>query len=154
MGDSARRAMRYALRLISIKGRSEGEVRDRLKRKGFNTDTIAAAVSELKEYNYIDDRALAGSLLYHSVQRKHLGKRGIRSFLIKRGIPEDIIDSMGIDSIDEFEGAMRLAERRLHLYRDLPERKARMRIMGLLQRRGHSGETVRSVINNIFSSNR
>jgi regulatory protein len=141
----------YALRLLSIKGRSERELRERLKKKGYDTDTIETVISHVKKYNYINDRALAEELLSFYLEKKNMGRRGIKALLIKRGIPGDVINSFNLDEIDEIEGAMRIARKRLKSYDNLAEERARSRVAGLLRRRGHSSETIKYVLDEIFT---
>ncbi|MEC4686393.1 MAG: regulatory protein RecX [Nitrospirota bacterium] len=144
--DSTSSARGYALRLLSIRGRSERELRDRLRRKGFKEDTIDTTVSALKEFGLIDDPALADDLISYAVNRKSLGTRGVRALLQKRGIPEDIINSSGIDTIDETKSAEELVRKKVKLFKGLPKEKVMRRLYGMLQRRGHSFETIKRVL--------
>jgi len=148
--DSASKARGYALRLLGIRGRSERELRDRLKRKGFKKDTIDATIPALKEFGLVDDPALADDLIAYAVNKKTLGVRGVKALLQKRGIPEDIIDSSGIDTIDEIKGAEELVRKKVKLFKSLPKEKVKRRLYGMLQRRGHSAETIKRVLDGVM----
>ncbi len=142
---TARDALRYALRLISIRGRSERELRDRLRRKGFEEGETEGALTSLKKKGLVDDAALAEELI-QGAERKALGIRGVYDLLRKRGIPEEIIDSAGVDRIDARRVAGELVRKRIGRYRGLPEEKVRRRLRDQLLRRGHSPETIRRVL--------
>jgi len=121
-----------------------------LKRKGFEENTIDTTVSALKEFGLIDDRILAGDLISYAVNKKTLGIRGVRALLQKRGIPDDIINSLDIDRIDETMGAGELVRKKIKLYKGLPKEKAKRRLYGMLQRRGHSAETIKKVLDGVM----
>lgn len=149
--DSTSEATSYALRLLSIRGRSELELRERLQRKGFDGDTIAHTVESLKCNGYINDSALSEQLISYALDKKGLGIRGVRDLLAKRGIPDTMIKTLGLEGIDELVSAERLAEKKLRGLNGLSSRKAMGRLYGMLKRRGYSSETVRTVLRNIFS---
>ncbi|GMT48444.1 MAG: hypothetical protein IEMM0007_2010 [bacterium] len=125
-----------------------------MKRKGFKKDTIDATIPALKEFGLIDDLALAGDLIAYAVNKKTLGVRGVRDLLQKRGIPEDIINSSGIDTIDETTGAGELVRKKIKLFRGLPKEKVKRRLYGMLQRRGHSAETIKRVLDGVMEEGR
>ena len=49
----------YALRLITIKDRTEKELRDKLKEKNFDENTIEEEIEFLSNYGYINDKRYA-----------------------------------------------------------------------------------------------
>ncbi len=125
-----------------------------MKRKGFKKDTIDATILALKEFGLVDDRALAGDLISFAVNRKKLGMRGVKALLQKRGIPEDIINSSGIDTIDETTGAEELVRKKIKLFKGLPKEKVKRRLYGMLQRRGHCAETIKRVLDGAMEGGR
>jgi regulatory protein len=144
--DSISRARAYSLKLLSIRGRSEKELRDRLKRKGFDGDTVDKSVAQLRDGKYIDDKALASQLISYAVRTKTLGVRGTRYFLLKRGIPEEVVNDADFDTIDERSGAERVIQKKIEYYKGLPREKVHRRLYGVLKRRGYSTQTIREVL--------
>ena len=58
LGDREK-AREAALRLLAVRARSEGELDDRLKRKGFDERTSAEVVAALKRVGLVDDEDFA-----------------------------------------------------------------------------------------------
>jgi len=112
---------------------------------------VSKAVSALKELGLVDDAALAGDLISYAADRKGLGREGIRALLRERGIPEEIIASSGVESVDEIRGAEELVRRKAGQYRGLPADKVRRRLYGMLRRRGHSSETIRKALDGVMN---
>ncbi len=147
--DSLENALKSAFRLLGYRDRSEKEICERLAKKGFSQKTIKDVVDYLKEKDFIDDRRLAEALKRHAVERKHLGKRGTISYLIKRGIPVEIAAGISGDEDDYFDSAKRLVERRLQHMKNYDTETIKRRLWGLLARRGFSNEAIRKVIKSI-----
>ncbi|MEK7712781.1 MAG: RecX family transcriptional regulator, partial [Nitrospirota bacterium] len=55
-------AIRYAYRLLSYRDRSEKELTNKLKWKGFSEEIIQQTINHLSEKGFINDTALALSL--------------------------------------------------------------------------------------------
>ena len=141
-------AKSYALKLLGYRSRSEKEMTERLKKKGFDGTVINSVVKFLKDTGLIKDEALAAELLNSSLRNKYLGKRGIKSFLYSRGIRKDLIaetlSSLSEDA--EKETALRLAGRKMKILRRYPQDIVKRRLGGMLQRRGFSADIINEVI--------
>lgn len=87
--------------------KSEKEVRDYLKKKGYADDTVDEVIEKLKGYGYISDEEYAKAYVenYKSVK----GKRLISYELKRKGISDKDIEK-GVSEIDdEFESAYQVA---------------------------------------------
>lgn len=145
-------ALQYAYRLLSYRDRSEKEMADKLKTRGFDDKEISAAVENLKSYGFLDERKLAASLKRYALENKHLGIRGAKLFLMQRGINRDIIDDT-ISGTDETESAYRLIEKKLRSMRKTGAKQNQeitdiisAKLYGQLMRRGYSSDTIRKVM--------
>lgn len=147
--DNLESALKSAFRLLGYRDRSEKEICERLAKKGFSRKTIEGVVSHLKERDFIDDRRLAEALKRHAVEKKHLGKRGTKSYLIKRGIPLEIAAGISGDEDDYLDSAKSLVEKRLQHMKGYDTATIKRRLWGLLARRGFSNETIHRVIKTI-----
>jgi len=143
-------ALRYALKLLSYRGRSENELSERLARKGFPQDEMDSAIGRLRAMGYIDDAALAETLKRTALDIKLLGREGARRFLRQRGIRREDIDK-ALKGYDEFDSALKLASKKGRALNIGGARSpniagARSPLAAALQRRGFSADTIRKVI--------
>ena len=141
-------ACEYAVRLLGYRGRSRAELEERLSRKCFDPAETASALQKLERLGYIDDSALAAVLARQARETRKLGKRGALSFLLGRGIPAGVALA-ALEGYDEFEGAERLARKKLGAM-EREGTAARRRLYAALARRGYSGETIRKIFSLII----
>lgn len=144
--DTAAGALKYSYRLLAKRDRSVKELRDKLLEKGFSGETTDLAVKRLEDDGYLDDRRTAEAFKRYALNNKHLGRFGVRSFLIKRGIGEGLADELAGHEDDYIATAKTLVTRKLKLLKDCDKDTKRRRIYGLLARRGFDGETINDVI--------
>lgn len=144
------KAVRYAYKLLSYRGRSEKELTLRLNRKGFSDHAVREVLGRLKEYGYLNDNTLALSLKRKAAEVKLLGSAGAGQYLRQMGIPGDIVKEV-LSDYDELESAGRLADRKLRAMNDSPPSQVKRRLAGYLQRRGYSTDTIRKTIKNYES---
>jgi regulatory protein len=144
-------AKSYALKLLSYRSRSEKEMRERLKKKGFSNEQIRDTIKFLSHTGLINDRLLATDLMTYSVRRKSLGRMGIRMFLTKRGIDSELIESALADHTEEKEmaSALELMDRKLRVLEKYPQKTVKRRLLGMLRRRGFSGSVIHRALNTL-----
>lgn len=140
-------AIHYAYRLLSYRDRSEKELRERLRKKGFSEETVLQSIKHLKDKGFIDDAALAVSLRRSAEDIKLLGSKGVRGFLQQRGISEKIIDDVLTDSeSDEIIRAKKLVDRKLKTMKNFSDEEIRKKLWRILMRRGYSFDTIRHIL--------
>jgi regulatory protein len=136
--------------LLKFRLRSEFELRQRLKKKKFDAQTIEKAVSFLKERRFIDDNSFAKAWIGSRIKRP-LGIRRIKQELALKGIDKAIIDN-GLNEIkknySEKEVVANITKDRLNKLKGCDPQKSKKRIFAYLLRRGFSPETVIDVLNN------
>ncbi len=90
---------------------SEKGMRDYLKKKGFDFETISKTMDKLREYGMIDDEKFARN--YFESISSGKGKRAIAQKLRAKGVSKDIVDALieNIEEESEFENAKILAEK-------------------------------------------
>ena len=86
-----------ALRYITAQVKSEGQIADYLKRKGFLENHIKDTIQYLRDYNYVDDRMYC-VMYYKEAARKGKGRRRIEQELLNKKISKSAIR----DALDEF----------------------------------------------------
>mgnify|MGYP001627431687 CR=1 FL=1 len=144
--DNIENALIYSYKLLNYRDRSRNELYERLIKKGFSEEISIKTVTHLEEKGFIDDKKLAMSLLRDASQRKYLGKMGLRSYLVNKGLSQDIIDNLQCEEYDEIEIAKRLIEKKMKNMKNLDKFKFKQRISGLLLRRGFSYDTIHNML--------
>ena len=144
------KARQYALKLLSYRGRSEKELKERLKKKGFTKPVASSTINYLKHIGLIDDRVLAETLKREALKTKLLSQNGARRFVLNRGIAREIVDTVfGCDEKVDIENAGKLVGKKLKIYRNYSSETAKRRLHNLLFRRGYSFETIIAVLKDI-----
>ena len=162
-----RGARALAYRALARRARSEAWLRDRLCRAGYDATTADAVLTGLAAAGYVDDRAFARDWARACMERKGLGRQGLRLELARQGVSREIIDETLVAlyrDVDDRDLAARLAARWLRpslstprpagergRVRGLESQKLRRRVRDRLLRRGFSFEVVGSVIASVLS---
>ena len=140
-----------ALNLLSYRQRSEKEIYDSLKRKGFDDANIDKAIEYLKSYKYLDDNAFATSFINDKKHLNKLGSTRIKYELIKKGVSKEIIETtLEIDSDEEYEVALELASKKINNYKGQDKNAIYRKLGGFLQRKGYPYDVVSKVLRNLL----
>jgi regulatory protein len=89
-----RTAFAAALALLTGRALTVGELAARLRRRGYDADSIAEATARLLEYGYLDDRRTAVAWAEHPARLRGLGPRRLREALVKRRLPRDLVEEI------------------------------------------------------------
>ena len=148
MKDSLADAKSYALKLLGYRARSRKELSDRLRKKGCSGRQTDEVIEQLQSAGLINDEDLAPQLLRYSIEYKSFGKKGIRTFLAKRGLGRALIDKTLSNHTLEVEEktAVEFVERKMRTLSNYSEDIARQKLWGMLLRRGFSGDVIKRVI--------
>ncbi len=141
MPDAAPKALQYCFRLLGFRGRSEKELLERLRRKGFDRGVSEQALLRLKELGYLDDGAFARSLRREAEEVKLLGFSGARHYLVEKGSPGRVADE-ALEGYDELAAARKLMEKKLRTMKSGEGEALRRRLYGMMRRRGYSSSAV------------
>jgi regulatory protein len=145
--DSQNKAKKYAFKLLSYRGRSEKELKERLMKKGISKTVVSSTITYLKHLGLIDDRSLAETLKTEALSRKLLSQKGASLFLHHRGVPREIINELlDYDETIDLRNARRLLDKNMHQHKNDSSLKSKRRLYGLLARRGYSSDTIQKVL--------
>ncbi len=145
--DLLEQAHEIALRFLSYRPRSEREVVDHLRRKGFDAETVEAELERLRRVGLVDDRAFARFWVENRTAFRPRSRRALQTELRRKGIPPAIIQEVLREaSPDERALALRLARKRARQLQGLDPLTFRRRLAGYLIRRGFDGELVMEVL--------
>lgn len=139
-------ARNYAFRLLSYKARTTAELKQRLGRKGFGPEIVAATLDRLRELRLLDDEGFARQFVEDRVRVGHRGRLRIRAELAKRGIERGQIEAALADAPDEVAAAQAVADKYRRRNRRLEPAVLRRRLYGFLARRGFTRDTISRVI--------
>lgn len=142
-----------AFNFVSFKPRSESEVRQRLERKEYSSDSIEKAIKFLYEFNYLNDEEYANMFVKNFIKKTPSGEFKLKQELLKRGISEDFINK----SIAEYypsnkalEMAEEAAKKHLKKVSHKPKVKQKKLISDFLARRGFDWDVVNKCIDKMF----
>ncbi len=150
MRDSINEALRYALRLINVRDRTEKEIVQRLTDRGFSTETVESVVERLKHSGLVDDRRAAEGLINYGIRVKGLGLKALQRLCAERGVDETIVKEL-LTRYDEQQRAEELVLKKLKKMNGLSIQKKWQRLYGYLYRRGYSSEVIRKVLSKYLS---
>ena len=152
MADDYADALKYALRMLGYRDRSASDMRQKLAGKGFAENIIDSTIERLEEKGFLDDRKFAEQLSRDAIERRNYGYHGVRRYLLKKGIPPDIIGDVA-DRGGDYEGsARRLVEKKMKLMENCSRDTARRRLWGVLSRRGFTPGEIQRVLKDYFEN--
>ncbi|TET23285.1 MAG: hypothetical protein E3J71_02680 [Candidatus Stahlbacteria bacterium] len=148
--DERERVRAAALRLLRYRERSVAEMRERLRRKGFDHETIDVEIENLKEQGLLDDERFTGIWIRHKLTISHKGKRLIRAELAAKGISSELFAKIWAAHADqERRSACEWARAKAEGYSSLEGFERRGRIRQGLYRRGYSQEAIQEALKEI-----
>ncbi len=152
-------AKEIAYKFLSYKPRTQKEVEEKLRLKGFPEDIISKVIDDIKRYGFINDLEYARNFLLNRLRSKTLGKIALKQILLSKGIPNETIEQVLAERenlINEFEIALELAKKKLKQIKSSKKKKRdkneqKRKIYEFLARRGFTWDTINHVINTIFN---
>lgn len=131
------KAQDAAVYYVGYKGRTEQEVRRKLKQKNFSEETVERVVEFLKKYHYVDDKKFCEAYIRESMNQKPKGKAYLKMKLIEKGIETTVIEEALEESgMEEIEGAKKLLKKKLKNFQYVDE-KTKLKAFASLQRKGY-----------------
>ncbi len=147
--DHFQRCLNAAVHYLGYRPRSEYEIRERLRRRGFDVDSLEAVMVRLREQGLVDDMAFAQ---FWRDNRESFSPRSrwlTRLELGRKGVAADIIDQV-LGEVDDADGAYRAA---LSKARSLPlsdYQGFRRRLGEYLRRRGFGYEVIKRSVERLW----
>lgn len=142
----------YCLKLITIKDRTEKEIRTKLKEKNFDENTIEEEIEFLSNYGYINDNRYAQHFTSDAINIKKWGKSRIRTELLRRGVDRDVVDEVIEAAFSETDDDRLYTEMEKRFKNaDFSNMKERTRIFNFYLRRGFSPEEIKGAMNRLSS---
>jgi len=149
-----RAAKNTAIKYLSLKMRSSGEVYRKLKDEGYGDDVIGKVIEELKSMGYINDQVYAGKFINDRMKLKPKSKKMLKMELQNKGIDEDVInEALNEAEIDDLQTAKQLLVKKFGNY-DLKDEKVRRKAYTYLYNRGFGYNLADRIINSLSERQR
>ena len=134
------------LRFVSVRPRSEKEIRDYFKRKKVHESLHKKLFNRLKRLELVDDMAFSKWWIEQRTTFKPRGKRVIGYELRGKGVKKEVVEeALSQVTIDEEKVARSLLSKKEYRWKSLPSREARLKKSQFLARKGFSWEIIEKV---------
>lgn len=150
--EDKRKAKEYALNLLTIRPRSEEEVRSKLVEKGYEASVITPVIESLKRVSLIDDTEFARTWIKDRMATRPRGRAMLVAELKRKGLKNETINSAleeFLKEYDETKIVKEIAQKRLKTLKGQTRYVKKRRLFGYLARRGFSIDIINEVLNNI-----
>ena len=151
--ESYIRCKESAIKIIERSYKTEKEIRDKLKQKGYEEKQINNSIDFVKEYNFINDNTYAKAFIKDKLSSK--GSQKIKYDLMKKGIAKDIIEEnlIKVDKNEEKEVALNVGRKKYESIRrkESDNYKLSGKLYRFLISRGYAYDIVKDVVKEIMS---
>lgn len=140
-----RRLRETAYRLLSYRSRSEKELSDRLRRKGFTSSKVESLISEFRDKNLVSDLKFAEDWVESRLRFKPRGSRLLVMELLAKGVAKETAERVvgeKFAGINEIELAFKLLQSRRQRFTGEKSIDRRRKIYNFLRYRGFSHDDV------------
>lgn len=147
--------LNLSYRYITLRNRSEKEVRDYLIRKKAEPELIEQVITRLKEQKFLNDETFARSWVLSRARFRPKGKMVLKMELQQKGVAKEIIEQVlseeREDVPDELSQATQLIEKRVTKLKDKTRQEIYQKVGGFLARRGFRWEISKKAIDQQLS---
>lgn len=142
-------AVDRALRFLTLRPRSESEVRQNLARNGVAPPVVEAAIQRITEIGYLDDRVFAKLWVEDRMRFKPTSPKALRYELKQKGVENAVIDSV-LAELDAEAAAYHAAESQVRKLRGTSQPEFRERLQAFMLRRGFDYSLARKTIKRLI----
>lgn len=148
--DNRQKCLNAAYRLLAVRPRSEQEIRQRLQKRGFESDHLEKAIASLKEKGLLDDGAFARFWKDNRQSFRPRSRRLTALELRRKGVDGAAI-ATAVNEIDEGESAYRAALSRARRLITSDYQEFRRRLGQYLVRRGFDYDIIQQTVDKIWT---
>jgi regulatory protein len=141
------KALTKASNVLGHRPRSTKQLRDRMKRLGWDEPMIERVIERLTQTRALDDEAFGRALVHEMQARKPAGPALLRAKLRQRGLENRLIEKLIAEvredtSRDAVADATELARKKLRSLTRFDPLTRKRRLWGMLARRGFDRDTI------------
>ncbi len=148
--DRFQRCFNAACRFLATRPRSEEEIRQRLQKRGFESDYRERAITRLREQGLVDDDAFARFWKDNRQSFRPRSRRLTALELRRKGLDSAVIEPI-VSDIDDSESAYRAASNKARRLATSDYEVFRRRLGDFLVRRGFGYDVVRQTVDKIWT---
>lgn len=155
--DAPKLAYIQIINTLSYGMKTEKELYDKLKEKGYSDEAMDEAVERAKKYGYINDNYYIECYIKTKAIPAKWGEQKIISKLYQKGIKIEIIKQKLEDLYDEndkYDNAMELAKKKYAMLKDTDKNKKKQKLNSFLLGKGYRYDVISSVIKKIFEDDK
>lgn len=142
-----KRAKLRAMHLLSDMGRTESQLRTKLKQGGYTEEIAEEAIRYVKSFGYVNDAEYVRSFIDSRKEKK--SKKEIYAALKQKGVASEVIEQV-FEELDYGEEDSRRAiealVRKKNYHPETADLKEKQKMMGYLMRKGFRYEDVTNVL--------
>ena len=142
-----KRAKLRAMHLLTDMGRTESQLRTKLKQGGYTEEAAEAAIQYVKSFGYINDAEYTRSFIDSRKEKK--SKKELYAALIQKGVSPEIIEQVFEETDygeEDSRQAIEALMRKRNYHPETADAKEKQKMMGYLMRKGFSYQDVRNVL--------
>ena len=142
-------AMERAVKLLSMRDHSEGELREKLYQAGYPDAVIDQVIDKLEIMNLVDDETFAESWVESRAHRH--GRKRLEQELTRKGVARDTARRAvsTLTDEDQLQDAVRLVGKFLARTHGDMDRSLYQRTLAMLARHGYDADIARKAIESI-----
>ena len=148
--DESEITYQKALHFLSYRPRSSAEVRQNLSKRGISESLIEETLNRLQSTGLVDDEAFARAWVENRNTFRPRGKPALRMELRKKGLSNEIVQSVLDAQVDEAALAFATARKYARRLAGLEWPEFRQKLSGFLARRGFSYTTLAPVVSEVW----
>ncbi len=144
-------------RLLAGREHSVGEMRLKLRQKGFGDEAIKVSVTKFRRLGLLDDARYARLVAESSMKRNPSGRAFLVSVLQKKHIARSLAESTAdtiLNGVDEIDLAVTSLRKRWSLFAQLELERARKKAYNYLSRRGVSYAVAKAAFERLCDENK
>ena|SRR5256885_12381502 len=154
--DRVKKYLENTYRFLSIRSRSEKEIRDYLKKKQAEQEIIEHIVELLKKQKFLDDLVFARSWVLSRARSRPKGKSAVKFELLQKGVAKEIVEKVLTEENEELPDqvtqATRLIEKRVEKLKDASRQEIYNKVGSFLARRGFDWDTIKQSIDEVLKN--
>ncbi|MBI2934075.1 MAG: regulatory protein RecX [Chloroflexi bacterium] len=147
--DGVEKAHQAALRLLGMRRRSKKELNDRLVRRGFGEEFVAAVIERLERQGLVDDRTFVQLWKQDRETLRPVGKRLMAMELRRMGVDTENIEE-GLTNLNESEGAYLAARKKRRSLANLAYPDFKKKLGLFLARRGYGWDVIGQTVDRVW----
>ncbi|MEK7571043.1 MAG: regulatory protein RecX [Patescibacteria group bacterium] len=148
--EDYRKYLPLAYRYLTIRNRSEKEVRDYFTKKDITSEIVDKIIVSLYAQKFLNDELFARSWIRSRARSKPKGRYALEMELKQKGISAEIIEKIFAenqeDLPDELTQAKQLIQRKMEKLKESSKQEIYQKVGSFLSRRGFSWEITKKAI--------